>query len=73
VWSATNGVSPEAISRYKAQPEFEALIRDLLEDSVDATRLGIVRLCAESIDHLRGLIRSFSEATSLKAITLVLG
>lgn len=71
--AAAVGVSPETVSRWKAQPEFEEFTRLLLQDSVDATRLGIVSLCAESIEHLRGLVRSFNDQTALKAITLVLG
>ena len=67
------GVSPETISRWRHRPEFEALMRELLQDTVDATKLGLVSLCAESIVHLRGLVRSFDDQTSLKAITLILG
>lgn len=66
-------VSEETISRWRHRPEFQALMRELLQETIDATRLGIVSLCAESILHLRGLIQSFSDETSLKAITLVLG
>ena len=66
-------VAPETISRWRRRPEFQALTRELLQETVEATRLGIVSLCAESIDHLRGLVRSFNDDTSLKAITLVLG
>ena len=44
----------------------------LLQESIDSTKLGIVALCSESVEHLRGLIRSFSDATALKAITLIL-
>lgn len=66
-------VAEETISRWRHRPEFQALMRQLLQETVDATRLGIVSLCAESIDHLRGLVRSFNDDTSLKAITLVLG
>lgn len=71
--AATLGIAPETLSRWRHRPEFEALMRELLQDTVDATRLGLLSLCAESIEHLRGLVRSFSDATSLKAITLVLG
>lgn len=66
-------LSPETISRWRHRPEFQALMRELLQETIDATRLGIVSLCAESIEHLRGLVRSFDDGTSLKAITLVLG
>jgi len=66
-------LSEETISRWRHRPEFQALMRQLLQETIDATRLGIVSLCAESIDHLRGLVRSFNDETSLKAITLVLG
>jgi len=48
------------------------LTHDLLMQSVDAARMGLVSLCAESVDHLRGLVRSFHDGTSLKAITLIL-
>jgi hypothetical protein len=65
-------VSPETISRWRHTEAFEALMRELLQESVDATRLGLVSLCAESIVHLRGLVRSFDDRTSLKAITLLL-
>jgi transposase-like protein len=71
--AATLGIAPETLSRWRHRPEFEALMRELLQDTVDATRLGLVSLCAESIVHLRGLVRSFSDDTALKAITLVLG
>jgi hypothetical protein len=71
--AAEIGVSPETISRWRHRPEFEALMRELLRDTVDATRLGLVSLCSESIVHLRGLVRSFNNDTSLKAITLILG
>ena len=66
-------VSEETVSRWRQRPEFQALMRELLQETIDATRLGIVSLCAESILHLRGLIRSIDNDTSLKAITLVLG
>lgn len=66
-------VAEETISRWRHRPEFQALMRELLHETIDATRLGIVSLCAESIDHLRGLVRSFNDDTSLKAIALVLG
>ena len=66
-------VSEETVSRWRQRPEFQALMRELLRETIDATRLGIVSLCAESVLHLRGLIRSFDNDTSLKAITLVLG
>jgi hypothetical protein len=67
------GVSPETISRWRQQTAFQGLMHRLLQETVDAAKLGLVSLCAESILHLRGLIQSFSDDTSLKAITLVLG
>lgn len=66
-------VAEETVSRWRQQPEFQALMRDLLQESVDATKLGLVSLCVESIVHLRGLVRSFDDATALKAISLILG
>ena len=71
--AAAIGVSPETVSRWKAQPEFQDFTRLVLQDTIDATRLGIVSLCAESIEHLRGLVRSFNDQTALKEITLILG
>lgn len=65
-------LSEETVSRWRQRPEFQALMRQLLQETIDATRLGIVSLCAESIEHLRGLVRSFNDETSLKAITLIL-
>lgn len=65
-------MSEETVSRWRQRPEFQALMRQLLQETIDATRLGIVSLCAESILHLRGLIRSLDNDTSLKAITLIL-
>jgi hypothetical protein len=65
-------VSEETVSRWRQRPEFQALMREMLQQTVDATRLGLVSLCAESIEHLRGLVRSFDNKTSLAAITLVL-
>lgn len=67
------GVSPETISRWRQQAGFQSLMHRLLQETVDAAKLGLVSLCAESILHLRGLIQSFNDGTSLKAITLVLG
>jgi len=65
-------LSPETISRWRHRPEFQFLMRQLLQETIDATRLGIVSLCAESIEHLRGLVKSFNDETSLKAITLIM-
>ena len=64
-------VSPETVSRWRALPEFQVLIRDLLRDSIDATKLGLLSLCSESIGHLRGLIRGMDDEMALKAITLL--
>jgi hypothetical protein len=71
--AAALGVSAETVSRWRQLPEFQALMHRLLQETIDTTRLGIVALCAESIEHLRGLIRSFDDDKAMKAITLVLG
>ena len=47
-------------------------MRELLHDTVEATKFGIVSLAAESILHLRGMINGFDNRESLKAITLVM-
>ena len=70
--AAALGVSAETVSRWRQRPEFQALMHRLLPETIDTTRLGIVSLCAESIEHLRGLLRSLDDATALKAITLIL-
>lgn len=71
--AAAIGVSPETVSRWKAQPEFQEFTRLLLQDSVDAARLGLVALTGEAIGQLHNLLNSFSDAISLKACALVLG
>jgi hypothetical protein len=65
------GVSPETVSRWRVQPAFQLLIRELLQESIDATKLGLVSLFAESIVQLRGLIQGFDEQNALKAINLL--
>jgi hypothetical protein len=70
--AATIGVAPETLSRWRQRPEFEALMHELLRDTIDSARFGLVSLCAESVEHLRGLVRSFDDETALKAISLVL-
>jgi len=64
-------VSPETVSRWRALPAFQALVRDMVQDSIDATKLGLLSLCSESIGHLRGLIRGMDDEMALKAITLL--
>lgn len=66
-------LTEETVSRWRQRPEFQALMRDLLQETIETTRLGMVSLSAESIEHLRGLVRSFNDQTALKAISLVLG
>jgi hypothetical protein len=70
--AAALGVSAEMVSRWRQCPEFQALMHRLHQETIDTTKLGIVSLCAESIDHPRGLLRSFDDATALKAITVIL-
>ena len=64
-------VSPETVSRWRALPAFQALVRDMVQDSIDATKLGLLSLCSESIGHLRGLIRGMDDEMALKGITLL--
>jgi Homeodomain-like domain len=71
--AAALGVSAETVSRWRQLPEFQALMHRLLQETIDTARLGIVALCAESIEHLRGLIRSFDDDKAMNAIALVLG
>ena len=71
--AAMLGVAPETLSRER-RPEFKALVHELLQDTIDSARLGLVSvsLCAESVEHLKCLIRSLHDQTSLAAIALVL-
>ena len=64
-------VSPETVSRWRVQPAFQLLIRELLQESIDATKLGLVSLFAESIVQLRGLIYGLDDQNALKAISLL--
>jgi hypothetical protein len=64
-------VSPETVSRWRSHAAFQLLMGDLLQESIDATRLGLVSLCSESILHLRGLIWALDDKTALKAISLL--
>ena len=70
--AATLQICPETLSRWRQRPEFEALMHELLRDTIDSARFGLVTLCAESVEHLRGLVRAFDDQTALKAISLVL-
>ena len=65
-------VSPETVSRWRVQPAFQLLIRELLQESIDATKLGLVSLFVESIVHLRGLMNAFDDDRAIKAISLLL-
>lgn len=71
--AAALGVSAKTVSRWRQLPEFQGLMHRLLQETIDTTKLGMVALYAESIEPLRGLIRSFDDGTAMKAITLVLG
>ena len=66
------GVSAETVSRWRQLPAFEALMHRMLLETIDTAKVGMVSLCAESVEHLRGLLHSFSDKTVLKAITLIL-
>jgi len=66
-------VSEESVSRWRHRPEFEALMRELLQQHVDAVQLGMISLTSEAITHLHHLFNSFSDQTSLRACALVLG
>ncbi len=46
-------------------------MHELLQESIAATRLGLVSLFSESIVHLRGLLNAFDNETALKAISLL--
>ena len=71
--AAAVGVSPETVSRWKAQPEFQEFTRLLLQDSVDAARLGLIALTGEAIGQLHNLLNAFDDRVALKACALVLG
>ena len=65
-------VSPETVSRWRNEPEFQLLIQDLLRESIDATKLGLLSLFSESIVHLRQIMSVINDdATQLKAISLL--
>ena len=64
-------VAPETVSRWRAQPEFQTLIRDMLQESIEATQFGLVSLFSESIVHLRGLMAGFDDDRALRAINLL--
>ena len=71
--AAAVGVSPETISRWKATPECQEFTRLLLQDSVDAARLGLIALTGEAIGQLHNLLNAFDDRVALKACALVLG
>ena len=71
--AAALGVSAETVSRWRQQPEFQAFMHRLLQETIDRTKLGLVSLCAESIDCMRGLLRTLNDDTTLKAVALILG
>lgn len=64
-------LSPETVSRWRTQPAFLLLMRELLQDSIEATKLGLVSLFSESIVHLRGLICGLDDDKALKAINVL--
>ena len=65
-------VSPETVSRWRSEPAFQLLIQDLLRESIDATKLGLLSLFSESIVHLRQIMSVINDdATQLKAISLL--
>ena len=69
--AVTLHVSPETVSRWRVQPAFQLLVRELVQDSIEATKLGLVSLFAESIVQLRGLIYGLDDPHALKAISLL--
>src|SRR5437773_9949667 len=40
-------VSPETVSRWRSQPAFQLLIGNMLRESIDATKLGLLSLFSE--------------------------
>lgn len=64
-------VSPETVSRWRTQPAFQVLMHQLLQDSIDATKFGLVSLFADSIMQLRCLVNAIEDETALKAIALL--
>ena len=65
------GVSPETVSRWRAQSEFQLLMRELLQDSIEATKFGLVSLFSDSIVQLRQLMFTLDDDKALKAIGLL--
>jgi len=71
--AATLNVAVETVSRWKAEPAFQGLMRQLVQEQINSVQLGMISLTSEAITHLHHLINSFSDQTSLKACALVLG
>lgn len=65
------GVSPETVSRWRTQPAFQLLIRELLQESIDTTKLGLVSLFAESIQRLGQVMFNLDDEMALKGINLL--
>ena len=65
-------VAEVTISRWRQQPEFQALLRELLQQHVDAMRLNMIALTGEAISELRNLVHAFADETALKACAVVL-
>lgn len=65
-------VNEETVSRWRHRPEFQALMRELLQEHIDTVRLGLISLSGEAIAQLHHLINAFSDQTALKACSLVL-
>jgi predicted transcriptional regulator len=70
--AAMLNISEETVSRWRQQPAFQAMLHQLLQETIDATKLGMLSLTVKAINELHNLVGSFSDATSLKACALVL-
>lgn len=64
-------VTPETVSRWRAHPAFQGFIRSLLEESIEATKLGLVSLLPESIQRLGQVMFNIDDQVALKGISVL--
>ena len=67
------GVADETVTRWKQRPDFQAAMKSMLHERLDATRMAMVSLCQDAVEELRCLIHGSNDMTRLRAIELVLG
>jgi hypothetical protein len=64
-------VSPETVSRWRGQPTFHLFVRELIQESIEATKLGLVSLLPEAIQRLGQLMFNLDDEMALKGINLL--